>query len=68
MNAYASGHAFIMWGFYALGCVFIGLLGLLAFAWCYDRWMSRKARRAAKELQAQRTVRHEVTFNPELFL
>ncbi len=47
MKFYDAGHAFIMWGFYALGCAFIGLLvlvGLIFFVgWCADRWRSRKA-------------------------
>jgi hypothetical protein len=46
MNAYNVGHAFIMWGFYALGCVIIGLLALLGLVfflgWCSDRWHRRQ--------------------------
>lgn len=65
MIAYATFHAFIMWGFYVLGCLLVAVLILMGLAWCWDRWCRRNAR---KEVEARRRVRHEVTFNPELFL
>lgn len=55
MTTYAAFHAFIMWGFYSLGCVIVALLLLSLAAWLNHRWQhrSRTPRRRRPNFQPE---------------
>lgn len=46
MNLYEFGHFAALWFFYALGCLGVTVLLVLALAWCWDRWQRRDHQRS----------------------
>jgi hypothetical protein len=52
VSIYNLGHAFIMWGFYALGCVFVALLVLAGLMFLLGFIADRRARRGAHKTDA----------------